>query len=738
MSVMQPQSRQPPFFSAVLLAVLSAVFYVLCKKFLSGGNGGAAIWFTDAIAIAFLYRHAYRHWPLLIAAFLSANIAAGVGIGFDTALAVQYGLAGFSEVLPAALLLRRFCPREDYFDGLWPWARFTLLSAVLPPLFSAAVGAAVADAAGRGNFSEVFPPWYIADAVGMLVLLPIALQCRWDTLGNLFRGPELGRFLLVGALAISSILLILPLVTHPFVFVTLPLVWAASRLKLLHTLAVIFVAILLMSLHFAGVDRAAQGEGFALFLAVFASAIPAYVMTVSANIERHRNARIVEMEDDLSYRASHDALTGLPNREAFKRELFDAIGSARGSGECHALVQLDLDGFKVINDSAGHLAGDALLQKISLQLRDLPHSPGRVARLGGDEFGLLFYHSTKEQARSRCEELLRRIAALRFPWRGRVYGVGASAGITEINCHNNRLEDLLSQADVACYSAKHAGRGVVMLYEIARSTAAEQHREIIMASTIREALDRQRLALSAQPIAPAADIGLVDHYEILVRMLDDRGEAMMPAAFIPAAERYGLMLQIDRWVVDEILLRRAEQVAAAGFSFSLNISAEALGDCKFQRHLIAILQRTPIPLRRVGFEITETAMINQMESASEFVSALRRMGCKVALDDFGNGLSSFSYLKAFSIDFIKIDGSFVREMESNVVDPIIVESIHQVAHRLGARTIAEYVEGASTAALLHSIGVDFVQGYHIGPPLPLERLLHGSTELVRDSQMELG
>lgn len=738
MSGMQSQSRQSPFIPAVLLALLSAVFYILSKKVLIAGNGGAATWFADAVAIAFLYRHRYRHWPLLIAAFLSAIIAAGVGVGFGILLATLYALACLSAVLPAALLLCRFCPREDYFDGLWPWARFTLLSAVLPPIGSAAVGAAVADASGRGNFSEVFAPWYIADAVGILVLLPIALQYRWGTLHSLFRGADSGRFLLVGALAISSILLILSLAPHPFVFASLPLIWAASRLKLLHTLAVIFVAILLMSTHFAGVDRAAQGDGFALFLAVFASAIPAYVMAVSANIERHRNARIVEIESDLSYRASHDDLTGLPNREAFKRELLQAIGSARESGERHALVHIDLDGFKLINDSAGHLAGDALLQKISRQLGGLLDGTDRVARLGGDEFGLLFFRSTKEQARGRCEELLRGITALRFPWRGRVYGVGASAGITEINRHNSRLEDLLSQADVACYSAKRAGRGSVMLYEIARSAAAEQHREIIMASTIREALDRRRLALSVQPIVRAADVGSVDHYEILVRMLNDRGELLMPAAFIPAAERYGLMLQVDHWVVDEILLRRADQVAGAGFSFSLNISAEALGDSEFQRHLIEMLEHTPIPMERIGFEITETAMVNQMGRASEFVASLRRMGCKVALDDFGNGLSSFSYLKAFAIDFIKIDGSFVREMESNLVDPIIVESINQVAHRLGARTIAEYVESASVAALLRSIGVDFVQGYHIGPPISLERLLYGGTRLENSRRMELG
>lgn len=213
-----------------------------------------------------------------------------------------------------------------------------------------------------------------------------------------------------------------------------------------------------------------------------------------------------------------------------------------------------------------------------------------------------------------------------------------------------------------------------------------------------------------------------------MRMVDDYDNLILPAAFVPAAERYGLMLQIDRWVVDEVLVRCAAGIARTGLHFSLNISADALGDAGFQSHLIEVLEGTPIPLSRLGFEITETAMVNQMENASQFVEKLRDMGCKVALDDFGNGVSSFNYLKTFSIDFIKIDGSFVRQVESNFVDSIIVESIHQVAHRLGARTIAEYVEDASIAARLHTIGVDLVQGYHIGRPEPLAKILHANIE----------
>ncbi|SEA32926.1 EAL domain-containing protein [Microbulbifer marinus] len=990
MSVMLPdqrpegrESRLDLWISALLLAVLSLVFVLICKQLLSFNGGSAVIWFADAVAIAFLARHRRRDWPLLAGTFFCVNVLTGLAMGFEGSVASLYTVAGLAQVLPAALLLQRFFPNGGYFDSLERWATFILVSAVLPPLASATIGTAIASLRSGIDYSAIFPAWYLADAAGILVLLPLALNCNIESLRGLLDRALLGRLMLVAGVAIGAIYLILEVALLPFVFVALPLIWVATRLPLFQTLAVVFSVILLLTLQYVGIDVHAnpsivrvpgQQTGSMLMLVIFGSAIPAYVMAVYTNIERKRNARIVEVESSfraaveksrigmvlvaldgtilranrsfcdflqydeeeltgrnvvditytedqpdargfceeffgqkceapqmekrymrkdgevvwgylscclargidgeplyavaqvedidwrkrgehslreakerlqvtlssiadavistdvnqrvnfmnpvavqmtgftlqqaqnqtidaifhvtqgregeplanpvteclqvgeavrgmegavlhsrdgrtydikhsasplktergdllgavmvfqdvsesrqlirqLSYKASHDDLTGLPNRDAFKRELLDAIESARERNECHALAYIDLDRFKVINDSAGHLAGDALLKKISKYLRALLRNSDSVARLGGDEFGLLFRHCSKEQAKLRCEQLIRQIVTLRFPWNERVYDVGASIGITEINRRNDRLGELLSQADVACYSAKHTSRGTVMLYEMEQSTAAEQHREIIMASAVREALDAGQLTLCAQPIAQSSDTSAINHYEVLVRMVDGCGNLVLPPAFIPAAERYGLMLQVDRWVVDEVLVRRAAKIDAAQIHFSLNLSADALGDSEFQAHVIKILEQTPIPLSRISFEITETAVVNQMESASHFVATLRRMGCKVALDDFGNGLSSFNYLKAFSIDFIKIDGSFVRQVESNFVDLIIVESIHQVAHRLGAKTIAEYVEDAPTAARLRSIGVDLIQGYHVGRPLLLEQLL---------------
>ena len=430
-----------------------------------------------------------------------------------------------------------------------------------------------------------------------------------------------------------------------------------------------------------------------------------------------------QLIQQLRYKASHDHLTHLPNRDAFRRELLEAVSTVRNSERVHVLAYMDLDRFKVINDSAGHQAGDALLKNVARFLSGQLRESDCVARLGGDEFGILLRDCNKEQGQARCEQLVRKIIALRFPWSGRIFDVGASVGVTEISHSNSQMADLMSQADVACYSAKHAGRGVVMLYEADRSAAAEQHREIHMASRIRAALDQGNFRLYAQPIASAVNPGQIHHYEILVRMLDEGGQLILPGAFIPAAERYGLMLQIDSWIVQEFFRNQADAVARSGLKLALNLSADALGDTSFQQQFFALLRASPIPPQRVGMEITETAMINQMESASQFVADLRAMGCTVALDDFGNGLSSFNYLKNFAIDYIKIDGSFVRQVESNFVDLMIVESINQVAHRLKARTIAEFVEDQATADKLQHIGVDLVQGYHIGRPRPLENIL---------------
>ncbi|HEY8570111.1 EAL domain-containing protein [Microbulbifer sp.] len=1104
--------RESTLHDALILLVGSFCLAYFCKNFLSLSNGVAIIWLSDALAIAMLYRHKLRAWPLLLSGSFVGNLLAALASGLELFIAPLYSLAGVVEVIAAAGMLRLFCADGDFFGSMWRWIRFIFFGAFLSTLAGASVGAGIAAYFRDIPFGQVFLFWYLADAIGICMFLPLIHLLTGESAPRERFVRSYLRLLSVGATALVSSLLLLEVFPDPFVFITLPLIWAASRLELPQALLVIFSAVLMLLLLLVHgsqwlPENLQRVRNILDFLPLFVGMVPAYVMAVTSGIERKRSQRIIEVESSfrtamgssrigmllvsldnriiqanpsfcrfigysevelrglnirevvclsdsagnldgtdsrtpqidfelgfvqdaewrflrksgeqvwghwscslargmrneplyavvqvedidwrkrseaqlaraeerwkfsltvtgqvvydwdlitgktffsewlnsgvgidaaylasrqdwldrvcledrqrlllaqrrhfsglardidcqyrvrtdsgatrwihevahvmesgdrgeplrligvlrditenknmarsleeekehlqvtlnaiadaviatdplqritfmnpvaeqltgwalaevkgkvvgavlqmtngreggpiscpvteclrsvmpvfsvegtvlhnrrghiydvkcsasplrtgngqllgavlvfqdvtetrelirqLRYKASHDDLTHLSNRESFKRDLLDAVASVRNSDTVHVLAYMDLDRFKVINDSAGHQAGDALLRNVARFLRGELRESDSVARLGGDEFGILLRDCNKEQGRQRCEQLVRKIAALRFPWGGRIFDVGASVGVTEVRRDNSQIADLMSQADVACYSAKHAGRGVVMLYEADSSAAAEQHREIHMASRIREALDESRLRLFAQPIASADDPKNISHYELLVRMVDTDGTLIPPGAFIPAAERYGLMLQVDNWVMNEFLREQVRAVAQSGLSFAMNLSAEAIGDGAFQQRLFALLEDSALPADRLGIEITETAMVNQMESASQFVEALREMGCKVALDDFGNGLSSFNYLKAFAIDYIKIDGSFVRQVESNFVDLMIVESINQVAHRLKARTIAEYVEDAATADRLNRIGVDLVQGYYIGRPLPLEDLL---------------
>ncbi|MBN8430808.1 EAL domain-containing protein [Microbulbifer salipaludis] len=1125
---------------ALLLLLGNFCLAYVCKKFLSTGDGIAAIWLADALTIAVLYRFPYRDWVLLsLAAFAGCAVAA-MASGLERHIALLYSVAGLVESVVGAALLRFFCADGNFFDSVLRWLRFLFFGAVLSTLVGAGVGATIA-ALFRGlPFGDVFLFWFLADTVGISVLLPFLHLLNFRARADLLAPRSLARLFFVSAVSLVVILGILLFVPHPFVFIALPLIWAASRLTLPQTLFLVFTTVLVSLVVLINgsswlPENLREVASPLEYLPLYVAMIPAYMMAVASSVERKRSQRIIEMESSfraamnasrigmllvsldnriiqanpsfcrfigyseaelrgldlreviapaeeqpngplpqcgagsdsrgllfdfergyvqdaewrflckngarawghwscslargasdeplyavvqvedidwrkrseaqlakaeerwkfsltvtgqvvydwdlatgntfysdwlrsgvgidaekltsrqdwlarvaeedrdqllhaqlahfsgqvkdidcqyrvrtdagdvrwihetarimecsedgrpvrligilrditdnkrmarsleeekehlqvtldaiadaviatdnlrqitfmnpvaeqltgwslgevqgrdidevlqlssgregqrvqspvrdclqhvmpfgsaessvlhdrhgnsydvkcsasplcssssqvlgavlvfqdvtetrrlirqLRYKAHHDDLTHLPNREAFRRELLEAVASVRNSDLVHTLAYMDLDRFKVINDSAGHQAGDALLRNLARFLKGQLRETDCVARLGGDEFGILLRDCSKEQGLLRCEQLVRKIIALRFPWAGRVFDVGASVGLTEVRRDNNQVADLMSQADVACYSAKHAGRGVVMLYEADSSAAADQHREIHMASRIREALDENRLQLFAQPIADARDASRISHYELLVRMVDVDGTLISPGAFIPAAERYGLMLQIDRWVMHEFLCNKAKLAAASGLSFAVNLSAEAIGDRGFQDEFVALLERAELPSARLGIEITETAMINQMENASEFVAALRSMGCKIALDDFGNGLSSFNYLKAFSIDFIKIDGSFVRQVESNFVDLMIVESINQVAHRLNALTIAEFVEDVGAADRLRSIGVDLLQGYHIGRPKPLDAVLSAVPDGViaklqarRGSHGELG
>jgi diguanylate cyclase (GGDEF)-like protein len=443
--------------------------------------------------------------------------------------------------------------------------------------------------------------------------------------------------------------------------------------------------------------------------------------------ERH----LAALNARLEHMASHDALTGLPNRLTFEDRLGQASEQARMDDREHVLCFMDLDRFKVVNDSAGHAAGDAFLRLVGNLIRaECEGQADRkttdfAARLGGDEFALLLYDCSLARAEHIARKLIDAIKAIRLPWEGKVYDIGASIGITPINARSPGRTELMSQADVACYAAKAAGRNQSVVYGSRSGIAQRHHQEILVASGISAAIEANRLELYAQDIL---SLGTFQpdrtNVELLLRMRDVNGRILRPGSFIPAAERYDLMGSLDRWVVTNALIVHGPALAARqGLSISINLSANSLNDPLFWSFFNKTLKETPLPPDRLQFEITETSMINNLESVRPFMSKMRDAGYGLILDDFGTGLSSFNYLKQFPVDGLKIDGSFIRQMKDSAVDRAIVESINEIAHKLGARTIAEFVEDTETLEILRAIGVDQAQGYVIGRPVPLEEIL---------------
>lgn len=428
---------------------------------------------------------------------------------------------------------------------------------------------------------------------------------------------------------------------------------------------------------------------------------------------RHRRG----IEHELSWRASHDALTQLPNRAAFER----AVEQALADGSATALLFVDLDQFKVVNDSGGHAAGDELLCMIAERLPGILGPGALLGRLGGDEFGVLLNAGSVDEALIIAHQLRTTLGELPFVWSDQHFSVSASIGFVRLDRTVSSLATALRAADIACYMAKEKGRNRVHVYSPDDAEQAEMTGNIGWVRRLQRALDEDSFVLYAQEIVPLAAGARDKHCEILVR-LADHGELIGPGRFIPAAERFGLMPQLDRWVVRHALAIIAGRIALDRQpheqTYSINLSGPALGDESFLLFLKQEFATTGVPPHLICFEITETSAVANLERAAAFISALRAIGCKFALDDFGAGMSSFHYLKRLPVDFLKIDGGFVKGMLRDRTDRAVVETINHLGHVTGIKTVAEFVETAEILVALESIGVDFAQGYFMGIPKP--------------------
>jgi diguanylate cyclase (GGDEF)-like protein/PAS domain S-box-containing protein len=431
----------------------------------------------------------------------------------------------------------------------------------------------------------------------------------------------------------------------------------------------------------------------------------------------------------LSFQASHDALTGLINRREFDNRLQTALQSARDGEGTHALLYVDLDQFKVVNDTCGHSAGDRLLRDVTALLQLHVRAADLIARLGGDEFGILVQHCSLEQALRIADQIRQAVRDYRFTWEQNTASIGASIGLVEINGDSDSVASLMSAADIACYAAKDAGRNRVHVYD--SSEVSGRHREMYWVSRVTRAVDEGRLELYSQPIvATRADSpALPPFHELLVRLRDDDGELILPGEFIPAAERYNIVSAIDRWVLEHAVARLREHLAA-GLEpplLAVNLSGNSICERSFLDHVLAQLE-DPLIGRNLCFEISETAVITSLSQAAFFMQEVKKRGCRFSLDDFGTGMSSFHYLKSLPVDFLKIDGQFLGNVATDPVDRSMVEAIIKVAGALGIATIAERVETAEELERLTRLGVDFAQGYQLARPEPLRPVTGGVTE----------
>jgi len=448
------------------------------------------------------------------------------------------------------------------------------------------------------------------------------------------------------------------------------------------------------------------------------------VVTVLRDVTTERT-----LKKELYWQATHDRLTGLINRTEFEQQLDNAIRQARQTSVEHALLYLDLDQFKVVNDTCGHVAGDELLRQLANLLGQQVRSADTLARLGGDEFGVLLKRCQIPKAMSIAHVLRETIKDFRFAWDNKTFEIGVSIGVVPITSSSGSRNELLSAADIACYAAKDLGRNRVHLYEQNDNELALRHKEMRWVSRITKALQEDRFVLYRQIITPLLDpSGSNLHQEILVRMLDENGKLVPPGAFIPAAERYNLMPAIDRWVIRTLFAAidgMYDPAAAGGPVFTINLSGTSVNEEGFMSFIHDQFRRFDINPANICFEITETSAIANLSHASEFIRETKEMGCLFALDDFGSGLSSFGYLKNLPVDYLKIDGQFVKDLVEDPIDEAMVRSINDIGHVMGMQTIAEFVENEAILRRLTDIGVDYAQGYGIAMPEPLSLLTRG-------------
>ena len=418
----------------------------------------------------------------------------------------------------------------------------------------------------------------------------------------------------------------------------------------------------------------------------------------------------------MAYQARHDALTGLVNRFEFEQRLQELIADAQAHDSGHALLYIDLDQFKIINDTCGHPAGDQLLCQLSGLLQRAVRESDTLARIGGDEFGVLLWHCDLDAAETVAANIIAAVNGFRFTWDGQPFTVGASIGAVVIDGATEGYASVMQAADTACYAAKEEGRNRVRVFAAEDATLSHRHGQTAWVARLHDALADDRFHLACQEIHPLAEDGRPRLKEVLLRMVDDTGVEILPGSFLPAAERYDLLDRIDRWVIERVLERLAAEPAEPGLRYSINVSGMSLGDPAFNDFVEAAFARHGVDPGRICVEVTETAAVTHLEQTIAFIDRLRALGAHVALDHFGSGMSSFAYLKMLRVDYLKIDAAFVRNLGSDPVDEVMVRSMQELAGALGVRTVAEGIEMPAVLERVRALAIDYAQGYGLHRP----------------------
>ena len=443
-----------------------------------------------------------------------------------------------------------------------------------------------------------------------------------------------------------------------------------------------------------------------------------HYITIHEDISEH-----YELSEKLNYQATHDSLTGLINRREFERRVQKVV-TANGAAQArHALCYIDLDQFKVINDTCGHVAGDELLRQIGALLKQTVRKRDTVARFGGDEFAVLMEDCPPENAMQVANSLLEAVREFQFGWKEYNFRLGVSIGIVGIDGTVSSLTQIFRDADLACYTAKDHGRDQIHFYHEKDSDIIERHGEMQWVSRINKALDEDCFCLYAQPIVCLSNAH--KHYELLIRMIDEQGNIIPPERFLPAAERYDLIVKLDHWIIKHAfsLLARHPELTRASTLYAINLSGPSLAAPATLELILELLSSYQLDGGNICFEITETSAISNLSAAIRFIAKLKELGCRFSLDDFGAGLSSFAYLKNLPVNYLKIDGMFIRGIANKPVDFAMVKSINEIGQVMGMQTIAEFVENESIKSKVREIGINYAQGYGIGKPRALTELL---------------